>query len=216
MLSSSDFAALGSEFNIMSSPGRYPANIFYSEEDEGFVATAPDLPGCSAFGETQEEVLTELQHAIRAWIAAANAAGNPIPAPSPLKNQPKPSGKILIRIPRGMHANLIDGAKREGTSLNQYILSLLAIASTCDAMGIYDPQNIVQARSAVRVTGTPAEIFNVVAVSGETFLQGTVPTYVSTASFLGWPRLLNAWQSDDETVIEAPGQAFLQTRQSNG
>jgi predicted RNase H-like HicB family nuclease len=61
---------------------RYPANVFWSDEDEGFIAVAPDLPGCSAFGQTQEEALAELQDAISAWIEAARSAGNPIPAPS--------------------------------------------------------------------------------------------------------------------------------------
>ena len=39
---------------------RYPANVFWSEEDEGFIALAPDLPGCSAFGESQAEALVSL------------------------------------------------------------------------------------------------------------------------------------------------------------
>jgi predicted RNase H-like HicB family nuclease len=120
----------------VSAQARYPANIFYSQEDEGYIATAPDLPGCSAFGETQEEAFAELQDAIAAWIAAAHAAGNPIPEPSSLKPPPKPSGKILIRIARELHAQLIEGAKRQGTSLNQHIAYLLAVASTCDALGV--------------------------------------------------------------------------------
>jgi predicted RNase H-like HicB family nuclease len=60
----------------------YPSNVFWSDEDEGFVATAPDLPGCSAFGATQVQALAELHHAIDAWIEAATAAGNPVPQPS--------------------------------------------------------------------------------------------------------------------------------------
>jgi predicted RNase H-like HicB family nuclease len=61
---------------------RYPAHVFWSDEDNGYVALAPDLPGCSAFGETKFEALSELDDAIEAWIAAARAAGNPIPEPS--------------------------------------------------------------------------------------------------------------------------------------
>jgi hypothetical protein len=40
---------------------RYPANVFWSEEDEGFIALAPDLPGCTAFGASQAEALDELK-----------------------------------------------------------------------------------------------------------------------------------------------------------
>ena len=64
---------------------RYPAQIFWSGEDQAFVALAPDLPGCSAVGNTQTEALTELQNAIIAWLEAARKAGNPVPEPSQLE-----------------------------------------------------------------------------------------------------------------------------------
>ncbi|NQS89082.1 type II toxin-antitoxin system HicB family antitoxin [Patescibacteria group bacterium] len=38
--------------------------IFYSEEDEGYITVVPELPGCSAFGETEEEALREIKVAI--------------------------------------------------------------------------------------------------------------------------------------------------------
>jgi predicted RNase H-like HicB family nuclease len=40
---------------------KYAVEIFYSEEDEGYIAIAPELPGCSAFGETEEEALKEIK-----------------------------------------------------------------------------------------------------------------------------------------------------------
>jgi antitoxin HicB len=61
---------------------RYPAQVFWSDEDGGYIAIAPDLPGCSALGETREGAVNELTNAIRAWTDAAEAAGNPIPEPS--------------------------------------------------------------------------------------------------------------------------------------
>lgn len=57
-------------------------NIFYSEEDEGYIADIPDLTYCSAFGETPLEALQELALAKQAWIEAAQAEGKPIPAPT--------------------------------------------------------------------------------------------------------------------------------------
>jgi predicted RNase H-like HicB family nuclease len=60
----------------------YPAEVFWSDEDERWIAVAPDLPGCSAFGESRPDALRELEAAIEAWIEAANAAGNSIPEPS--------------------------------------------------------------------------------------------------------------------------------------
>ncbi len=59
----------------------YHINIFYSEEDGGYIADVPDLSACSAFGETAQEALAEVLRAKAAWIEAANAAGKPIPPP---------------------------------------------------------------------------------------------------------------------------------------
>jgi antitoxin HicB len=109
---------------------RYPAQVFYSDEDEGFIAVATDLPGCSAFGETQEEAVAELRDAIDAWQMAAEKAGNPIPEPSKPHLDDLPSGKILLRLPRSLHAQLIDRAKQENVSLNQHLTVSLA---TCSA-----------------------------------------------------------------------------------
>lgn len=110
----------------MTNSNRYPAQIFYSEDDEGFIATAPDLPGCSAFGETPEQALGELQTAIDVWRSAAKKAGNPIPNPSTPQTDPLPSGKVLLRMPRSLHARLIEQASTEQTSLNQLIIAMLS------------------------------------------------------------------------------------------
>ncbi len=59
----------------------YHINIFYSEEDEGYIADIPDLKFCSAFGDTPEEALKEVQLAKTAWLEAARAEGIPIPLP---------------------------------------------------------------------------------------------------------------------------------------
>ncbi len=59
----------------------YHINIFYSDEDEGYIADIPDLEACSAFGETPEEALAEVEKAKAAWLAAARDARKLIPAP---------------------------------------------------------------------------------------------------------------------------------------
>jgi predicted RNase H-like HicB family nuclease len=109
---------------------RYPAKIFWSAEDEGFIATAPDLPGCSAFGEDRSEALLQLEDAIDAWIEAAIAAGNPVPEPSRPVVESQSSGKLLVRMPRSLHADLAEAAKRENVSLNHYVVFLLTMATT--------------------------------------------------------------------------------------
>jgi antitoxin HicB len=107
----------------------YPAQVFWSDEDEGYIAVATDLPGCSSFGATQQEALAELQDAITAWIQAAQAAGNPIPDPSDLAKASEYSGKLLVRMPRDLHAHLARLAKYEAVSLNQCVVYLLTWAS---------------------------------------------------------------------------------------
>jgi antitoxin HicB len=60
----------------------YPIQVFWSEDDAGFIATVPDLPDCSAFGATRVEAVNEVKDAIAAWIEATTAAGNAVPRPS--------------------------------------------------------------------------------------------------------------------------------------
>jgi predicted RNase H-like HicB family nuclease len=59
----------------------YHINIFYSEEDGGYIADIPDLDSCSAFGQTPEQALSEVERAKTAWLEAAEREGKPIPAP---------------------------------------------------------------------------------------------------------------------------------------
>ena len=57
----------------------YKVCIFYSAEDDGYIAVVPDLPGCSAFGETKEEALKEIRTALSLWLETAREIGKEIP-----------------------------------------------------------------------------------------------------------------------------------------
>jgi predicted RNase H-like HicB family nuclease len=59
----------------------YHINIFYSDEDKGYIADIPDLESCSAFGKTPEEALAQVKLAKEAWLQAAREAGKPVPPP---------------------------------------------------------------------------------------------------------------------------------------
>jgi predicted RNase H-like HicB family nuclease len=59
----------------------YSINIFYSDEDGGYIADIPDLDSCSAFGASPEEALREVEKAKTAWLEAARSSGKPIPEP---------------------------------------------------------------------------------------------------------------------------------------
>ncbi len=59
----------------------YHINVFYSDEDEGYIADIPDLKSCSAFGTTPEEALREVLIARDAWLETARKHRKPIPKP---------------------------------------------------------------------------------------------------------------------------------------
>lgn len=61
---------------------KYLVEIFYSAEDEGYIANVPDLPYCSAFGETPEEALREVQVAIKLHLEVLKETGRPISEPT--------------------------------------------------------------------------------------------------------------------------------------
>jgi len=60
---------------------RYHINVFYSEEDGGYIADIPDLQYCSAFGDTPEQALAEVLIAKRAWLESARKHADPVPEP---------------------------------------------------------------------------------------------------------------------------------------
>jgi predicted RNase H-like HicB family nuclease len=57
----------------------YHINVFFSEDDGGWIADVPDLQYCSAFAETPEEAVIEVRQAIEAWLETARADGRPVP-----------------------------------------------------------------------------------------------------------------------------------------
>ncbi|MBF0412287.1 MAG: type II toxin-antitoxin system HicB family antitoxin [Desulfamplus sp.] len=59
----------------------YHINIFYSKNDEGYIADIPDLKYCSAFGNTPQEALEEVLKAKQAWLDVCKSSGKPIPEP---------------------------------------------------------------------------------------------------------------------------------------
>ncbi len=61
---------------------KYQITIFWSEEDGMYVAAVPELPGCSALGDTYDEAVREVQVAMGLWIDTAKEFGDPIPTPA--------------------------------------------------------------------------------------------------------------------------------------
>jgi len=60
---------------------KYEVIIYWSNEDQAFIAEVPELPGCMAHGSTQEAALAEANQAIQLWIDTAKEFGDPVPEP---------------------------------------------------------------------------------------------------------------------------------------
>jgi predicted RNase H-like HicB family nuclease len=60
---------------------RYSMIIEWSDEDQAYIVTVPELPGCKTHGSTYEEAIQQGQDAIESWIMAAIADDDPVPAP---------------------------------------------------------------------------------------------------------------------------------------
>ena len=102
--------------------------IVMRQDDEGdFVASIAELDGCVAHGQDATEALAELSSMKRLWIESCLADGKPVPLPAE-EDDTLPSGKWLQRVPRTLHKKIADLAQREGVSLNQYVVSVLAEA----------------------------------------------------------------------------------------
>ena len=96
-------------------------------EDKGkaWTASVEELPGCTAHGKTSDEALSGIEAAIAKWIAVALEEGRDIPEPKSVASH---SGRLLLRMPRTLHADLTRASEREGVSLNQFITDVLAAA----------------------------------------------------------------------------------------
>ncbi len=60
---------------------RYEVIIYWSKDDQAFIAEVPELPGCAADGATYQEALANVEAVIREWIETAKELGRPIPEP---------------------------------------------------------------------------------------------------------------------------------------
>lgn len=97
-----------------------------SEEDGGgFLITFPDLPGCMSDGETIEETIVNGRDAFSTWMSARADMGKPVPKPTRHGESAQPV-RMMQRLPRSLHAELVARARAEGTSLNTLVTMLLA------------------------------------------------------------------------------------------
>jgi RNA polymerase sigma-B factor len=106
-----------------------PYHIAVSRAEDGdgdrppWIASVEELSGCVARGRTPDEAVQRLRPVMEEWVSEAMAEGREIPAP---RAAPTHSGRLLLRMPQTLHAELARAADREGVSLNQCIVDMLA------------------------------------------------------------------------------------------
>lgn len=97
--------------------------VLQYDPDGYWIAEHPELPGCKADGETQQEALFSLDISRKLWIESRLATGLEVPEP---QEEPEYSGRFLLRIPKSLHRELANEAEAEGVSLNSLVSNALA------------------------------------------------------------------------------------------
>jgi RNA polymerase sigma-B factor len=129
-----------------------PYHIELAKEDGPggrWVAQVEELPRCVAVGETPDDAIRQIQGAMREWLADSGHKGREA-APKP-RAAPSHSGRLLIRMPPALHAELARAAERKGVSLNQFITTSLATA-----VGSDDREKLGGAAGAAAAQPAPA------------------------------------------------------------
>lgn len=100
-----------------------PYTIKLIKEDDGTYYVAVDeLPGCASMGDTANEAMEMIQDAMRGWLESNLERGLEIPLPEVMREY---SGRFIVKVPASLHKKLVFEAKKEGVSLNQYVVYLL-------------------------------------------------------------------------------------------
>ncbi len=109
----------------------YKMEIIPDTAEGGYAISFPELAGYVTCGDTIEAALKNAEDAKKEWILAALEDNYPIPEPSA---ENKFSGQFKLRIPKSLHRQLSEHAKKEGISMNQYCLYLLTLNDTAEFM----------------------------------------------------------------------------------
>lgn len=105
----------------------YKLEIIPDTDENGFVASYPELPGCITCGETLDEAVSNALDAKRAWLLAAMEEGIEIAVPEAFtESVDSYSGQFKLRIPKSLHKTLAEDSRKEGVSMNQYCVYLLS------------------------------------------------------------------------------------------
>lgn len=105
----------------------YRMEIIPDQEEGGYTAKFPDLPGCLTCADSMETLIANALDAKKVWLEAAIDEGVHIAEPNNEESIIEYSGQFKIRMPKSLHRSLSLHAKREGISMNQYCNYLLSM-----------------------------------------------------------------------------------------
>lgn len=105
---------------------QYSMQVYREKDGDGFVAVCPELPSLSAFGDSRQEAIEELQVVLELAIDTYHEEGWPLPDPKRAPRTPLPSGEFRARLPKTMHLQLAKRAEEEGVSQNALVVSYVA------------------------------------------------------------------------------------------
>ena len=103
----------------------YSYRVQYSPEDEAFIGLVDEIPGLSAFADTLEDALKEIETVVTEGLQLLAERGERIPEPLSRREY---SGKFVIRLNPSLHRRLAAEAQRKGVSLNEHVTEKLASA----------------------------------------------------------------------------------------
>jgi predicted RNase H-like HicB family nuclease len=104
---------------------KLPYTVEITLDDGGYFAKIKELEGCMTVGDTTAAALAMIEDAKQARLTAAVEDGIEIPLPESMQAE-RYSGKFALRLPKSLHRQLAESAERDGVSLNQYLVTLLA------------------------------------------------------------------------------------------
>lgn len=95
------------------------------DPEQGYLASAPELPGCITAAETPEAAMVALRDAMASWIETALIDGAPVPEPNDIP-EGRFNGRMLLRLPKTLHRTLAEQAERDDVSVNHLAVALIA------------------------------------------------------------------------------------------
>ena len=118
----------------------YKLEIIPDTEESGYVVSYPELPGCITCGETIASAVANAEDAKKEWLLAAIEENIEIAEPESADSY---SGQFKLRLPKTLHKTLAEDSKKEGVSMNQYCVYLLAKNSEKEHLVLAKKQEVL-------------------------------------------------------------------------